>query len=186
MFRRASSASSTTSSTCGDPLCSIGECQSHPEQTHDKQRDSRPGRLARPSARPVVFSNDSNEITRFQIHAFDWSTKLKTKCRTASNSFITLSVRQCSINMLSSPFFIFLLLLIPIITSTNCHSLNDLGNNPTSGSKEFTNEFAVEFHADSYPADHLNSCKSHLDKLADRLASKHGFVNEGQVSLDFY
>lgn len=49
--------------------------------------------------------------------------------------------------------------------------------------KEFTNEFAVELDSNSICSNQdLHVCKTRLDQFADRMAVKHGFVNQGQVN----
>lgn len=45
--------------------------------------------------------------------------------------------------------------------------------------RTFLNEFAIELDSSTCPA-HTN-CKKHLDKKANDLADKHGFVNHGQI-----
>lgn len=50
--------------------------------------------------------------------------------------------------------------------------------------KTFLNEFAIELDASSCRADpQVTNCKEHLDKKAEEIAGKHGFVNHGQVSF---
>lgn len=51
--------------------------------------------------------------------------------------------------------------------------------------KTFLNEFAIELDASSCQANRETNCKEHLDKKADEIAAKHGFVNDGQVSSSF-
>lgn len=51
--------------------------------------------------------------------------------------------------------------------------------------KTFLNEFAIELDTSSCPANQHTNCKEHLDKKADEIAAKHGFVNDGQVSFSF-
>lgn len=48
--------------------------------------------------------------------------------------------------------------------------------------KTFLNEFAIELDASFCQANQQANCKEHLDKKADEIAAKHGFVNDGQVS----
>lgn len=50
--------------------------------------------------------------------------------------------------------------------------------------KTFLNEFAIELDASSCRTDQqATDCKEHLDKKAAAIAAKHGFVNDGQVSV---
>lgn len=69
----------------------------------------------------------------------------------------------------------------------NQNNLNDkfiknLNEDDKLKEKSFLNEFAIELDTSSCPTDQL-SCKEHLDKKANDLADKHGFINTGQVSL---
>ena len=85
------------------------------------------------------------------------------------------------------------ILFILLSISSHLSSVNTLSNQhfndlqEDKNEKTFLNEFAIELDASTCLASEQASCKAHLDKKANELADKHGFVNAGQVSfIQFY